>query len=101
MTWHISVHNAAAKQLEAIPPDRRKRILDDVRELAEDPFRGLVKALRGKAHKGLHRKVSGRYRVISNLYMLPVRSKYWGSSSGTNAHINSATECAPGAFHLE
>jgi hypothetical protein len=24
---HISVHNAAAKQLEAIPPDRRKRIL--------------------------------------------------------------------------
>jgi mRNA-degrading endonuclease RelE of RelBE toxin-antitoxin system len=64
MTWRTNVHNAAAKQLEAIPPDRRKRILDDVRELAEDSFRGLVKPLKGKAHKGLYRKVSGRYRII-------------------------------------
>ena len=64
MTWRINVHRAAAKQLEAIPPDRRKRILDDVRELAEDPFRGLVKALKGKMNKGLYRKVSGRYRII-------------------------------------
>jgi hypothetical protein len=25
MTWTIHVHDAAAKQLEAVPPDRRKR----------------------------------------------------------------------------
>jgi len=38
MAWNVKVHHAAAKQLEAIPPDRRKRILDDIDELAEDPF---------------------------------------------------------------
>lgn len=43
MTWLVNVHHEAAKQIEAIPPDRRKRILDDINELAEDPFRGLVK----------------------------------------------------------
>jgi mRNA-degrading endonuclease RelE of RelBE toxin-antitoxin system len=31
---------------------------------AEDPFRGLVKPLKGKEHKGKYRKVSGRYRII-------------------------------------
>jgi hypothetical protein len=42
MTWAVRVHEDAAKQLKAIPPDRRKRILDDVVALEEDPFRGLV-----------------------------------------------------------
>ena len=64
MTWLINVHRDAAKQLEAIPPDRRNRILNDIRDFADDPFRGLVKPLKGKANKGLYRKVSGRYRII-------------------------------------
>jgi len=64
VTWHVKVHDGAAKQLEAIPPDRRKRILNDIDELAEDPFRGLVKPLQGKEYKGRYRKVSGRYRII-------------------------------------
>ena len=64
MTWHVKVHGEAAKQLEAIPPDRRKRILNDIDELAEDPFRGLVKPLKGKRYRGHYRKVSGRYRII-------------------------------------
>jgi len=64
MNWRIIVHHEVAKQLSAIPPDRRQRILDDLRELAGDPFRGLVKPLKGKAHKGHYRKVSGRYRII-------------------------------------
>jgi|SRR5271170_4700301 len=65
MTWMVRVHDAAAKQLEAIPPDRRRRILDDIIIIAleKDPFQGLVKALRGKEHKGKFRKVSGRYRI--------------------------------------
>jgi len=62
--WHIRVHDGAAKQLKAIPPDRRKRILNDINELAEDPFRGLTRPLAGKHYKGLYRKVSGRYRII-------------------------------------
>jgi mRNA-degrading endonuclease RelE of RelBE toxin-antitoxin system len=64
MTWDVKVHRDAAKQLEAIPPDRRKRILNDIDELAEDPFRGLVKPLKGKEYRGRYRKVSGRYRII-------------------------------------
>ena len=62
--WRINVHRDAVKQLEAIPPDRRERILKDVRELADDPFRGRVQPLKGKKFKGLYRKVSGRYRII-------------------------------------
>ena len=64
MNWRIIVHHEVEKQLSAIPPDRRQRILDDLRELAGDPFCGLVKPLKGKAHKGQYRKVSGRYRII-------------------------------------
>jgi mRNA-degrading endonuclease RelE of RelBE toxin-antitoxin system len=64
MIWIVKVHHGAAKQLDAIPPDRRTRILNDIDELAEDPFRGLVKPLKGRAYKGIYRKVSGRYRII-------------------------------------
>ncbi len=32
--------------------------------MEQDPFRGLVKPLHGKEHKGKFRKVSGRYRII-------------------------------------
>jgi mRNA-degrading endonuclease RelE of RelBE toxin-antitoxin system len=64
MNWLVSLHRGAAKQLEAIPPDRRERIMNDIRELADDPFRGLVKPLKGKEFRGLYRKVSGRYRII-------------------------------------
>ena len=38
--------------------------MNDIREFAEDPFRGLVKPLKGRKFKGLYRKVSGRYRII-------------------------------------
>ncbi|MGA3204698.1 MAG: type II toxin-antitoxin system RelE/ParE family toxin [Bryobacteraceae bacterium] len=64
MSWTVSLAREAVKQLKAIPPDRRERILDDLRAMAEDPFRGLVKPLKGKEFKGRYRKVSGRYRII-------------------------------------
>jgi mRNA-degrading endonuclease RelE of RelBE toxin-antitoxin system len=64
MSWNVGLAREAAKQLKAIPPDRRERILDDLRAMAEDPFRGLVKPLKGKEFKGRYRKVSGRYRII-------------------------------------
>ena len=64
MNWTVHVHDEAARKLDAIPPDRRRRILDDLTALEADPFRGLVKPLKGKAHKGHYRKVSGRYRII-------------------------------------
>jgi mRNA-degrading endonuclease RelE of RelBE toxin-antitoxin system len=64
MTWIVHIHDGAARQLKAIPPDRRQRVLDDIAVFEEDPFRGLVKPLKGKEHKGHYRKVSGRYRII-------------------------------------
>jgi mRNA-degrading endonuclease RelE of RelBE toxin-antitoxin system len=64
MIWIVHIHDGAAKRLKAIPPDRRQRVLDDVAAFEEDPFRGLVKPLTGKDHKGHYRKVSGRYRII-------------------------------------
>lgn len=64
MNWLVNVHRDAARQLEAIPPDRRARIMADIRELAIDPLRGLVKPLKGRRFKGLYRKVSGRYRIV-------------------------------------
>lgn len=35
--------------------------MDDIRAFDVDPFRGLVKRLKGKDHEGHYRKVSGRY----------------------------------------
>ena len=40
MNWTVNLAREAEKQLKAIPPDRRERILHDIRELAADPFRG-------------------------------------------------------------
>lgn len=64
MSWTVNVANEAVRQLKAIPPDRRERIVRDIRELADDPFQGLVKPLKGKGYKGRYRKVSGRYRIV-------------------------------------
>jgi mRNA-degrading endonuclease RelE of RelBE toxin-antitoxin system len=64
MKWTVDLADEAVRQLKAIPPDRRKRVLDDIREFEEDPFRGLVKPLKGKEFKGRYRKISGRYRII-------------------------------------
>ena len=64
MIWIVHIHDGAAKQLKSIPPDRRQRVLDDIVAFEEDPFRGLVKPLKGKNHKGHYRKISGRYRMI-------------------------------------
>jgi len=38
MTWTVRVHDAAAKQLKAIPLDRRRRIPDDLSALKETRF---------------------------------------------------------------
>jgi mRNA-degrading endonuclease RelE of RelBE toxin-antitoxin system len=64
MIWIVHIHDAAARQLKALPPDRRLRVMNDIAAFQEDPFRGLVKPLKGKDHKGHYRKVSGRYRII-------------------------------------
>lgn len=39
MIWQVRVHRDAAKQLEAIPPDRRKRILSEIDGVPASPVR--------------------------------------------------------------
>jgi len=38
MTWTVHTYDGAAKQLRAIPLDRRQRIMDDIAVFEEDPF---------------------------------------------------------------
>jgi mRNA-degrading endonuclease RelE of RelBE toxin-antitoxin system len=55
MNWIVHIHDGAARQLKAIPPDRRQGVLKDIAAFEVDPFRGLVKPLKGKGHKGHYR----------------------------------------------
>ena len=64
MSWTVRLEKAAAKQLSELPPDHQDFLREHLREMAEDPFRGNVKPLRGKQWKGRYRKRVGRYRVI-------------------------------------
>lgn len=66
MTWRVNVQRVAAKQLEGIPPDRRERILKDIRELGGDPFRGLVKPLKGGNSKGFIARFQEGTGLLSN-----------------------------------
>lgn len=64
MTWTVHTHDGAARQRNAILPDRRQRVLDNIAAFENKRFQGLVKQLKGKKCKGKHRKVSGHYRII-------------------------------------
>jgi hypothetical protein len=50
MIWIGPIHEGAAKQLEAIWPDGRQHVLNDIAAFEE--------------HKGQYRAISGRYRII-------------------------------------
>jgi len=64
MDWMVRLSKEAAKQLEGLPSDRQELILKRLREMRENPFRGDVRALKGKKWQGRYRKVVGRYRLI-------------------------------------
>jgi hypothetical protein len=66
MTWIVHIHDGAARQLKAIPPDRRDRILDDIAVFEGDPFRGLVKPMKGKATKATIAKFPVGIALFSN-----------------------------------
>jgi mRNA-degrading endonuclease RelE of RelBE toxin-antitoxin system len=64
MIWDVRLAKAAAKQLEKLPRDYQTLLLKKLNEMRDDPFQGDVQPLRGKQHKGRHRKRVGRYRII-------------------------------------
>jgi mRNA-degrading endonuclease RelE of RelBE toxin-antitoxin system len=64
MPWLVRLSTDAGKQVERLPADRQDQLLRSLREMAEDPFRGDVKPLKGRKSRGHYRKRAGRYRVI-------------------------------------
>jgi mRNA-degrading endonuclease RelE of RelBE toxin-antitoxin system len=64
MTWTVRLSKTAAKQLTKAPRDQRDLILKRLDEMADDPFRGDVKLLKGAQWQGRYRKRVGRWRII-------------------------------------
>ena len=87
MIWNVKVHHGAAKQLDAIPPDRRTRILNDIDELAEDPFRGLVKPLKAALTKASIEKYRAGIALFSSLSIARTRLKFYQCCCAMNGPI--------------
>ena len=64
MTWDVRLSKTAAKQLSKAPRNYQDLILERLVEMAEDPFRGDVKPLKGVQWRGRYRKRIGRWRII-------------------------------------
>jgi len=64
MTWDVRLSKTAAKQLSKAPRNYQSLILERLVEMAEDPFRGDVKPLKGIQWQGRYRKRIGRWRII-------------------------------------
>ncbi len=64
MLWTIRLSPEAEKQFSRLPRDRQELVAKSIDEMRNDPFRGNVKALKGKEWKGRYRKAAGRYRLI-------------------------------------
>jgi len=64
MTWTVRLSKTAAKQLNKAPRDQRDLILKRLDEMADDPFRGDVKPLKGAQWQWRYRKRVGRWRII-------------------------------------
>jgi mRNA-degrading endonuclease RelE of RelBE toxin-antitoxin system len=64
MPWLVRLSADVRKQVDRLPADRQNQLLHALREMAQDPFRGDVKPLKGRDWKGWYRKRVGRYRII-------------------------------------
>lgn len=60
-TFNVLIHRRALKEIDELPADDRKRILNALREMATDPFSGDVKPIKGV--RSLLRRRVGDYRV--------------------------------------
>ncbi len=64
MTWDVRLSKTAARQLSKVPRSYQDLLLERLDEMAEDPFRGDVKPLKGIEWQGRYRKRVGRWRII-------------------------------------
>ena len=61
MRWTILVARPAQKQLEKVPAKDRRRIVDAIQRMAEDPLHGDVLKLEGETARW--RRRVGNYRI--------------------------------------
>ncbi len=64
MNWACKLTQDAAGDLKDLARDVQERVARAISTMEADPFRGDVKALKGKAWKGLFRRRLGSYRII-------------------------------------
>ncbi len=62
MTYSLELAKRARKQLDMLPPDDRARILAALHQLANDPYSGDIKRLKG--HRFGWRQRVGDYRIF-------------------------------------
>ena len=67
MNWGVRVAKYAAKNLKKIPSKDQARILEALREIAENPFSGDIEKIAGEAH--VWRRRVGNYRILFELEM--------------------------------
>ena len=64
MNWTVRLSRDAAKQLQRLPKDRQRQVLQALNEMADDPYRGDVIRIQSGRFKGVLRKRVGRLRLI-------------------------------------
>ena len=67
MSWTCRLSKQAAKQIRALPRDRRKQIGSAIEEMERDPTNGDVRPIKSGKFKGTLRKRVGRYRIVFSL----------------------------------
>ena len=64
MSWTCRLSKQAAKQIRALPQDRRKQIASAIEEMGRDPTSGDVRPIKSGKFKGTLRKRVGRSRIV-------------------------------------
>ena len=64
MSWAFEFTTNAKEDLGRLPKVIQKRVGRVMVQMAEDPFRGNVKALKGEEWKGVFRRRIGDYRLL-------------------------------------
>ncbi len=64
MNWDVRLSKTAARQLSKAPRNYQDLILERLDEMAENPFGGDVKPLKGVQWQGRYRKRVGPWRII-------------------------------------
>ena len=67
MAWDVRLSDEAIAAFKGLPGKTANQVGRAIDALAEDPFRGDVKSLKGKEWEGRFRKRSGDYRIIFRL----------------------------------